>query len=161
MRWWQFSRIDHPEGGTMTYNPTTEVLRRLPADLRCNPKAIEEHVLTLMDNGWSAQDVADAVSKETEPSHVVVRVRDLATVGGGTKPGRIRGSLGPCREGCDHGWINTTDHAVKPCPTCRPDTYHRLNKANRLRAAGADSHTVGEAMRDNPQAQPTTYPVAQ
>lgn len=138
-------------------NVTTELLRALPANLRPNPAAVTHSVETLLSNGWSVQDIAAIAKAQTEPSHVVVRLKDLAGVGGKYQPDRLVGQVGRCQQGCEYGWFDKSDGTTTPCPTCRPDTHHRWRKSHHARQAGADPHHANHVLRDNPQKTPTTY----
>ena len=60
---------------------TNEVMRHLPAALRPNPHNLDEHVMQLATDGWTATDIVDAViaDRPREPGHVVAQVRRLTT----------------------------------------------------------------------------------
>ena len=62
-----------------TQTITNEVMRQLPAALRPNPHNLEDHVMQLVTDGWTATDIVDAViaDKPREPGHVVAQVRRL------------------------------------------------------------------------------------
>lgn len=134
---------------------TTEVMKLLPAALRPNPYNLAETAMKAAAKGWSARDLVAAImaDKPREAGHVIAAARRIADTPAPHQPGMTE--TGPCQQACDRGWHNTM-----PCPTCRPDTYRRVQLRDQAKARGADHTQLAKIMSEAaPGPVPHTYPV--
>ena len=141
---------------------TNEVMRHLPAALRPNPHNLDEHVMQLATDGWTATDIVDAViaDRPREPGHVVAQIRRLTNQPAPHQPTSNHNNLGPCTTGCSYGWFDPPEgNRTIPCPSCRPDTTRRLALREQARGRGAPTAHLGPTMTDNTQPTPHTWPV--
>ena len=142
---------------------TNEVMKQLPSALRPNPYNIDDEILRLVDTGWQPHQIVEYVIRDggRQPSHVVTTIRSMVHLPAPTDAtNNDHMNLGPCTNGCDHGWFNPPDsNRTIPCPSCRPDTTRRLALREQARGRGAPVHHLGPTMTDNTQPTPHTWPV--
>ena len=125
---------------------------------------LDELAATAADNGWTASSLAAAVNNTLTPGSgagwVVVQLRKLVHKNQNEKTNKQKlATAGPCTIGCDYGWLPSDKNAaaVVPCPSCRPDTYRRVNERELARSRGASADQLTALMLDT-QPMPKTYP---
>ena len=139
---------------------TNDLMKALPAALRPNPHAIDEHVMEAVTNGWTIHDLATAAyanDRNPTPAFVVTNIRSLAKY----PPSQTKhnNETGPCLNNCDHGWHNsvTQPGKVVPCPSCRPDTHRRATAREDARQRGASLTSMAQIVIDTASHTPVPH----